>query len=390
MPDSPTYLSKWNRDFLNVLESQLNKYLDFLEPTDREKALRYWILHRIRRAVHDQVLFPRGYSMHEFGSFATGHYLSHGDIDLNFSVDSSNEMTETKVLELLQDMVRGEAWVSYSSVQLILDAKVPVLKFKAKKWMGGIAVDVVVGHSSGMESSQLVTQWCHTHTYFRHLVLIFKEWLRNHGYDVVYQGGLGGFSLMNLLVLVFSTYPSIADSDYPLAQYLILFFLVIGQKLDTTKYAVAISRGTLVRKEILSKEFQSFLYPNRLVIIDPSDSSNNVAKSSFRFSILVFDLIDTFKVIEKSQAKFLERGMIPVLDSILQTSRKEIQEKREKSEMAMWTIERVYNGLNLSIYRQSHLAQIDAFLKPSSDDFYDHERNVELDSSSSEEEMDSS
>ena len=388
----------WNPEFLSILQSQVEEYKDFLEPSDREKALRYWILHRIRTAILLHNVFPHGYTMHEFGSFATGHYLSYGDIDLTISAQSGNpseekqesqRLSETEVLEGLCDMLKRESWVSYSSINLILDARVPVLKFKCKKWMGGIAIDIVAGTWSGMKSSKLVQSWSSSFPYLKPLVLVFKEWLRCHSYDVVYQGGLGGFGLINLLLLVFITYPDIEPDQYPLAQYLIYFIQVIGKKLDTSKYAIAIGRGTLIRKELLHQSLiGSGAYPNALVIVDPSDEFNNVAKSSYRFSTLVLDLLDTFRVLEASHTRFSTMATLPNLDNILQITRQDVIETRNKSELAMWTIERVYLGLELDINRSSHLELLDAFLKPSRNDFYDDGRIIDLDSSSSEEDFD--
>ena len=96
---------QWNHEFLNSLDAQLRSFISFLEPSSREQALRFWILHRLRHAFKTNNTFPHGYTMHEFGSFFTGHYLSYGDIDLTVS-DDSNEMGEAQVLQAIELIVK--------------------------------------------------------------------------------------------------------------------------------------------------------------------------------------------------------------------------------------------------------------------------------------------
>ena len=164
--------SKFYSSFLSELEGVLNEYIRELEPSEDDKLMRCWIRHKLKLAIEESARNENlkykesarneKYKIHEFGSFSTGHYLSYGDLDFNITAnpnpnpnqrnpnpnpnpnpipikvpDTVPKTTPTptplKVLESLQEILKSQKWISYSSINLVSDTRVHYEKLVRKQ-----------------------------------------------------------------------------------------------------------------------------------------------------------------------------------------------------------------------------------------------------------------
>ena len=175
-------------------------------------------------------------------------------------------------------------------------------------------------------------------------------------------------------------------SDKPLsnARILTAFFELYGGSFNYSKLAIAINRGTIIPISKIPSSLARFENMNTLVVVDPADVENNIARSTYRFTSLLIDWNQVLLDFVKAQKLWHEKKIRPDLMTLLGIDQDVIKKARAKSSRCMYQVDRIVGGLGLDVFNLKHLDQVDAFLKPSRDDFYDDGREIELDPSSSE------
>jgi DNA polymerase sigma len=103
-----------------------------------------------------------------------------------------------------------------------------------------------------MQASFKVTQWLHQTEFeglLRPLVLIWKRWLAATGFNVVHQRGLGGFTLILLVVFAlqdfrFRTLSCNLQPETLLGRAFMRFVELYCSHFDNTGFAVDVTSGT--------------------------------------------------------------------------------------------------------------------------------------------------
>ncbi|KAI8855125.1 hypothetical protein BC829DRAFT_459 [Chytridium lagenaria] len=193
---------------------------------------------------------------------------------------------------LLQTSV-GRALIDLNSIRLVLNARIPVLKFSTASW--GIKFDVTANALTGDVSSSLVKMWVNRyHPVLEPTTLILKRWLVDRSFDEVYKGGLGGYSLINMIVAILQQNPDLQRSENALGRILYEFFHVFGSTFDYDRLMISVKggRGICLRgggpfAPPFRPRFPGYYYETQAVTVaieDPADPSgmNNVSKGTFR------------------------------------------------------------------------------------------------------------
>ncbi|KAI8799647.1 hypothetical protein BJ742DRAFT_875152 [Cladochytrium replicatum] len=140
------------------------------------------------------------------------------------------------------------------SEDLILEARVPVLKFKSVN--GSHKIDISANNTSS--PNQRACRGLHLRS--RRLLIL------------------------NMLVSVIQHLPSNALSSHPLARILLAFFETFGVKIDYHRRAIAVRLARHIDRppEVYRMGYGSCASDLRLKIEDPTDTSNSVSKGTFR------------------------------------------------------------------------------------------------------------
>lgn len=192
-------------------------YARFCDLTPGERSSRDAIVSTIRHLAQQR--FPDS-ATHLFGSYATGLHIPGSDIDLVITGGSLKGMTKTVRTQ------RGFA----THVMPIKKARVPILKFNAIVPHGGagtennnnrqqqqqqqkqqkkqetecleriIQCDVSFDHISGLDAVTFVRQVIIDYPEARPIFLVAKTLLRQHQLNDVGFGGLGSFTLFNMVI----------------------------------------------------------------------------------------------------------------------------------------------------------------------------------------------
>jgi DNA polymerase sigma len=348
--------------FLALLNDKLESFYMKLKPAPDEDAIRYWIVHRLRQVL-DKLFGYLKYDLELFGSFPTGLSLPDADLDISLAADHPIE------LKSIFESLKYQKWISFSSLELIQAAKVPLIKFKTKSWLGGLQVDLSnAGIESGRLSTIKVLDWKRREPTLEPMVLILKLWLRLYDYDHVYSGGLGGYALVNLCMAVLQA-DSLPDHPSRLARNFLNFFGIYGIKFNQSILAIWADneKGPFVEKSTLSEtQKREFDRPgaNDFLVIDPTNPLNNISQSTYKTFSLFQTFQETTKNITQVFRKYKKGHVAFQLEDCFRTDTESLEKNRYRSKKAMHMMDIVVRNLSLDIFNQRHLDQIDEFLKP--------------------------
>lgn len=150
-----------------------------------------------------------------FGSFAAGLYLPIADMDLvavsrTFTSYGQRSFCQTsgKMHKLTAHMIRSGI-AQEGTTSTVARAKVPIIKFTDKKT--GIKVDISFENDSGLMANTTFQQWKLQHPAMPILVVLVKQMLAMRDLNEVFTGGLGGFSIICLVVSMLQHMP---DDEY--------------------------------------------------------------------------------------------------------------------------------------------------------------------------------
>lgn len=361
-----------DKEFLESLNNSLISYSNKLFLTRQCVEIRKIILFKTKQLLSR--LFE-DFEMQTFGSFATDLSLPTSDVDITISLDGQN------VLYQISEALKAEKWVSFTSVKYIADAKVPVIKFTSKQWFGGLQVDIVQRKPDG--AVDLVNRWREKYPNLQRLVLILKQWLIWKQLDIPFEGGLGGFALINMIVAVISQDTS-SDHDVSLARQFLKFFQVFGEKFNFYENAISLDRGAVIKKSALSlaqKQEMLKFTNDGLLIIDPLNPFNNVTKGLFRFPFLIHEFANQLQRFKDCRSMFKFSKTI-ILSKFMDINIDTITEAQDNCAAIVFNIERVCKGFNFTIDNDSNFDEILKFLRPSRKyEYFDYPVKAVLDSS---------
>lgn len=123
------------------------------------------------------------------------------------------------------------------SVEVIVGAKVPILKFIDR--VTAIKIDISFENSTGIVANDTFAEWKREFPAMPVLVTIIKQFLMMRGLNEVHRGGLGGFSVTCLVTSLLQNMPRVQTRELipeeHLGEILIEFLDFYGNRLDTTR-----------------------------------------------------------------------------------------------------------------------------------------------------------
>ena len=132
------------------LHEELLDFASAFRPTCAERATRQQLVSRVKDLLH--TIWPDA-EVRAFGSFDTGLYLPESDIDLVcLGTGATNQKQKGRALYRISEMLRRAAWRA-AKVEVVDKARVPIIKFVDVE--SGVAVDICLEETTGLQSSQL-------------------------------------------------------------------------------------------------------------------------------------------------------------------------------------------------------------------------------------------
>lgn len=234
------------------LHKEIIDFYNYVRPRDFEEDVRNTMLANLESVVkgkiRDAVLLP-------FGSFKSGLYLPTADMDIAICsqkfVDGGPSKLHTKgnLYALRAHLVKHQ--IPYKSeVELILHAKVPLLKYTDAAT--GLKVDVSFEKMDGHNAISTFLDWKRAYPAMPMLVAVVKQFLAMRGLNEPVNGGIGGFTIICLVVHLLDMMPQIQSGtmipEHHLGEVLMEFFDYYGNHFQYETVAIRMNPPGVINK----------------------------------------------------------------------------------------------------------------------------------------------
>ncbi|CEP01005.1 unnamed protein product (mitochondrion) [Plasmodiophora brassicae] len=268
-----------------VLHEELVRFCEFISPTPAEHAARDGLIDRFHQLAAE--LFP-GAEVVVFGSVATRLYLPVSDLDLVIFYETSDPKL---CLRVLAEQLQARNLVAY--IELILTARVPIVKFKDAQT--GISVDVCMNVENGRAACALINEFQLAIPALRPLTLFLKYFLHCRDMNDTYTGGVGSFLLQMMIVSQLQLHPygsmrlpasatasAPASRDLNLGALLLSFLEVFGKTFNYAVVGISVrDGGSYFSKAQRGAAFTDVMRPYLLSVENPLEPDVDVGRNSF-------------------------------------------------------------------------------------------------------------
>lgn len=250
--DNAPWFNDGHGDSSVRLHREICDFYEFVRPQEFEHIVRLDTLNRIRACVKTK--YP-DCEVYAFGSFAAGLYLPDADLDLvvlsHDLVDRQlPSLTANNVLRRFETHFKSQRLAEPDSIELIIGAKVPLVKFRER--VTGLRVDLSFENLTGPRAIATFDAWKRDHLALAPIALLIKQFLTMRGLNEVQTGGLGGFSVFNLIVAALQNMTRVQTGELNptrnLGEVLLEFLELYGKKFNLKEAAIDCNSTGLVNK----------------------------------------------------------------------------------------------------------------------------------------------
>ena len=282
---------------VKCLQKDLEDYQKYIEDEiGRKKGKINGIIQQLQVIVNE--LDPNC-KVNLYGSYSTGLCLPWSDIDTVITSDDGNyegnflSMLNLKLMQK-KDFVKEQNFLDRASI--------PIIKLVSNdEFNFHIDISMSSENHFGLKTVELVKKYLEKYTVLKPIILALKTLLKNGSLNDPYKGGLSSYGL--ILMVVSFIQSEIDNEKYNEASPTILgetFLNVLGHYgifFDYNNYVI-ITYPVDEKAENNEKENSFQFIPNthELIIVDPLNNQNNVAKSTFQFMNIKMGFLIAFMV----------------------------------------------------------------------------------------------
>ena len=287
----------YERNYIvKCLQKDLVDYQDYIQSeieVKREKIND--IITQLQSVVNE---IDSNYTVKLYGSYSTGLCLPWSDIDT--VIESNDGKYDSNFLNKLNGKLAHKDWVKEQNY--IDRATIPIIKLISKdEYNFHIDISMSSENHFGLKTVTLVNEYLNEYKVLKPIILALKTLLKNGNLNDPYKGGLSSYGL---ILMVVSFIQSEIDSDkYNENSPTLIgetFLNVLGHYgifFDYNNYVI-ITYPIREKNYPSDKELTYQFIPNthELIIVDPLNKTNNVAKSTFQFMNIKMGFLIAFMV----------------------------------------------------------------------------------------------
>ncbi|KAK3332380.1 hypothetical protein B0T19DRAFT_101613 [Cercophora scortea] len=305
------------------LHKEIVDLYDYLKPRDFEEKIRNELVQQLKTFCRNNY---RDAEVYPFGSFPSGLYLPTGDLDLVFCSDSYLNGGPPKYNSKnqpyrLKDRLQLHEMAYRNEIECIVHAKVPLVKYV--EMQTGLKIDISFENLTGVQAIKTFKAWKEQYPGMPALVTLIKHFLLMRGLNEPVNGGIGGFSVICLVVSMLQQMPQVQsgtmDTRHYLGDLLMEFFDLYGNRFNYQTTAISMHPPKYIPKNMVT----SFAYKNydRFSIIDPNNPENDIAGGSSNTNTIVTLFSEAHRLLSERMAKVAqlplpERRHASILDVI--------------------------------------------------------------------------
>ncbi|PHH68173.1 hypothetical protein CDD80_201 [Ophiocordyceps camponoti-rufipedis] len=268
------------------LHKEVMEFYEFTRPREFEHVIRARLVEKLAAALRRDQTFRDG-RVKPFGSFVSGLYLPTADMDLVVCSQTYLDggpalyLSKKRWLYSFKQFLVASGIAQSGSVTVIAHARVPLVKFVDK--ITGLKVDVSFENLGGVQAVDTFLAWKREYPEMPILVTIIKHFLLMRGLNEPVSGGIGGFSVICLVVSMLQMMSPEKSKNLRglghLGDLLLHFFDLYGRRFEYRTLAISLTRpvGYIKKSEVKRLTYKN---PNRLSIIDPNNPSNDISGGS--------------------------------------------------------------------------------------------------------------
>ncbi|SMY22167.1 unnamed protein product [Zymoseptoria tritici ST99CH_1A5] len=292
------------------LHKEILAFYNFVRPTDYEERCRLDLIARVDRTLKTWRGNPNEVSIKSFGSFASNLYLPNSDMDLvavsesylqggrQVFCQSKNQMRQ------LQFYLERSGIAAHGTVTGILGAKVPIIKFIDAKT--GLKVDISFENDSGLRAIETFEAWKEQFPEMPVLVTIIKQFLLMRNMNEVHTGGIGGFTIICLVVSMLQLKPpsdrAMSDIEGRYGELLLNFLDLYGNKFILGNVGIELNPPRYMDK--YTYRGRAKINATGLTIIDPNRPENDISGGSKRVGEIFGFFRSALSLIQKRLHQF--------------------------------------------------------------------------------------
>jgi non-canonical poly(A) RNA polymerase PAPD5/7 len=179
----------------------------------------------------------------------------------------------------LSSYLQNQNMAAPATMTVVARAKVPIIKFTEKQT--GIKVDISFENDTGLVALDTFAQWKEKYPAMPVIVVLIKQMLAMRGLNEVFLGGLGGFSIICLVVSVMQHMPEIQsgnmDPELHYSDVLLNFLDLYGNKFNLETTGIVMDPPGYFDKVNHPHPKQN---QYRLTVIDPNNPDNDISGGS--------------------------------------------------------------------------------------------------------------
>ncbi|KXT18039.1 hypothetical protein AC579_4571, partial [Pseudocercospora musae] len=282
------------------LHREILDFVDYVSPRDYEQNCREDLVKRVDYFISGFRGRGSQICVQPFGSYASGLYLPDADMDL-VATSSQYMRNGTKVfcqtksqMYKLSSEIRKTGLAKNNNVVTLVNTKVPIIKFVDRRT--NIKVDISFENDSGLTTIPTLLAWKQQFPEMPVLVAIIKQFLAMRGLNEVHSGGIGGFTIICLVVSMLQLKPDLQARSQPSYGELLLdFFDLYGNKLDIRTTGIRMNPPGYFNK---SQNMGIQINMNRLTIIDPDRPENDISGGSAKIDNVLQCFRGAFSMIQ--------------------------------------------------------------------------------------------
>ena len=275
---------------IDCLSSDLTDFEIYVKQiTEKEKVIYDTLIKNVKNSVFKTLPY---YEVNLYGSHATNLCLPWSDLDVvlvkrqngNNLSSLQNTFDNSTLLSKLYENIRNEPWVKDS--KLISKASVPIIKLFSIDQYNNMSIDISIQDENhfGLRCVELVKNYIEEYKSLKPLVLAIKNILKKANLNDPYKGGISSYGLILMIVYFLQGQKSSGvdispgENNCNLGKLFFNFLKFYALTFESNKTIIKINDG------MNDKIFNEYdFYSSDLVIIDPLNCYNNIAKSCQQF-----------------------------------------------------------------------------------------------------------
>ena len=277
-----------NNYIINCLSKDISEFESFVTMQIKLSSNIFQdLLKNVEKAVNECI---PDYQVHLYGSHATNLCLPWSDLDVvlipkNLNMIYNKSENNRSLLSKLYENLKNQKWVK--DILYISNASIPIIKIYSIGIYNNIPIDISIQEENhfGLKCVELVKQYMNQYESLKPLVLSIKNILKRANLNDPYKGGISSYGLI-LMIIYFLKQQSFAGFDISKGENNCNLGHLFYDFLYYYSFDFEFGKNIIYVKNT-PNDFDALKYQNislgpKLIIIDPLNPSNNVAKSCFQ------------------------------------------------------------------------------------------------------------